>query len=205
MIFIKKLLKKIYAFINLYRGFFAAILYLKHRKVLNKDVERYLPFTPYKKVSFMSFYYTLIVLKQFRSVFYMRASKDVILSALSKVFIKPLDSIEIISKKIGPGLLIFHKFGSVIFPCSAGENLTIAQGVTIGSGHKDAGGNRNPIIGNNVWIAANAVVFGPITIGNDVTIGAGCVLSKSVPDNCTVAGNPARIIKKDGIKCDIPL
>lgn len=43
-------------------------------------------------------------------------------------------------------------------------------------------------------------MIGDITIGNNVVIGAGSVVTKSVPDNCTVVGNPARIIRRDGIK-----
>lgn len=45
-------------------------------------------------------------------------------------------------------------------------------------------------------VYANAVVVGNITIGNNVSIGAGAVVTKPVPDNCTVVGNPMRIIKK---------
>ena len=44
---------------------------------------------------------------------------------------------------------------------------------------------------------ANSVVFGNIKIGNNVTIGAGSVVTKDIPDNCVVAGNPARIIKRN--------
>ena len=43
-------------------------------------------------------------------------------------------------------------------------------------------------------------MIGDIKIGNNVVIGAGSVVTKSVPDNCTVVGNPARIIRRDGIK-----
>lgn len=49
------------------------------------------------------------------------------------------------------------------------------------------------------------VFWGGITIGNNVNIGAGCVIVKDVPDNCTVIGNPAVIVKKNGIKVRIPL
>lgn len=91
--------------------------------------------------------------------------------------------------------------GCVISPYSAGKNLTIDQGVTIGRGHANNGGLRIPIIGNNVTICTNAIVIGGITIGDNSTIGAGTVLTKSVPDNCIVVGNPARIIKRNGVRC----
>lgn len=53
-----------------------------------------------------------------------------------------------------------------------------------------------PSFGDNVSVYANAVVIGNISIGNNVSIGAGAVVTKPVPDNCTVVGNPMRIIKK---------
>lgn len=45
-------------------------------------------------------------------------------------------------------------------------------------------------------------VFGDITIGDNVTIGPMAVIVKNVPANCTVVGNPARIIRKDGERID---
>ena len=50
------------------------------------------------------------------------------------------------------------------------------------------------IIGNNVYIGNNAVVMPGITIGNNVVIGACSVVTKNIPDNVIVAGNPAKII-----------
>lgn len=51
-------------------------------------------------------------------------------------------------------------------------------------------------IGNDVWIGGGAIILPGITIGNNCIIGAGSVVTKNVPDNSMVAGNPARIIKK---------
>lgn len=72
------------------------------------------------------------------------------------------------------------------------DNCRIGQNVTIGgtSGHYEV-----PIIGNNVRISVGAVVIGPIKIGNNVIIGANAVVNRDVPDNCIVAGVPAKIIK----------
>ena len=52
-----------------------------------------------------------------------------------------------------------------------------------------------PVIGDNVHISAGARILGPIRIGNNVIIGANAVVVKDVPDNCIVAGVPAKIIK----------
>ena len=50
-------------------------------------------------------------------------------------------------------------------------------------------------IGDSVWIGGGAIILPGVTIGNNVVIGAGAVVTRDVPDNTVVAGNPARIIK----------
>ena len=61
------------------------------------------------------------------------------------------------------------------------------------------GGNSKypgvPVIGNNVQISRGSVVFGGITIGNNVVIGANTVVNFPVPDNAVVVGNPGRIVR----------
>ena len=52
------------------------------------------------------------------------------------------------------------------------------------------------IIGNDVWIGDNVCILKGVNIGNNVVIGANSVVNKSVQDNCIVAGNPAKIIKR---------
>ena len=49
-------------------------------------------------------------------------------------------------------------------------------------------------VGNNVYIGANAQLMPGVTVGNNVLIAAGSIVTKSVPDNVVVGGNPARII-----------
>ena len=62
-----------------------------------------------------------------------------------------------------------------------------------------------PTIGDNVSVFCGAIVVGNITIGNNVIIAAGAVVVKSVPNNCTVVGNPAYIAKLNGKKVHIEL
>lgn len=50
-------------------------------------------------------------------------------------------------------------------------------------------------IGDNVWFGGNCIVLSGVTIGNNVVVGAGSVVTKDIPDNAVVAGNPARIIR----------
>lgn len=86
----------------------------------------------------------------------------------------------------GIGVVIHAK--SVI-----GANCGIGQQVTIGGGNPHYPGV--PVIGDNVHIHKGAIVFGGITIGNNVEIGANAVVNKPVPDNAVVAGVPARILR----------
>ena len=52
------------------------------------------------------------------------------------------------------------------------------------------------IIGNDVWIGYEAAILAGVTIGDGAIIGTRAVVTKDVPDNVVVGGNPARIIKK---------
>ena len=54
---------------------------------------------------------------------------------------------------------------------------------------------RDGCLGNYVEFGANVCVVGDIDVGNNVKIGAGAVVTKSVPDNSVVVGVPARVIK----------
>src|SRR5207249_2614346 len=51
-------------------------------------------------------------------------------------------------------------------------------------------------IGNNVWIGMHAIILKGVTIGENSVVAAGAVVTKSVPANCVVAGNPAVVVKK---------
>ena len=102
--------------------------------------------------------------------------------------------------KIGPGFFIDHGMGVVIGETTEiGENVTLYQGVTLGGTGRDRG-KRHPTLGDNVVVGAGAKVLGNIRLGNNVKVGAGSVVVHSVPDNCTVVGVPAEIVRKEGKK-----
>ncbi|MDO5707124.1 MAG: serine O-acetyltransferase [Andreesenia angusta] len=102
--------------------------------------------------------------------------------------------------KIGRGVFIDHGMGVVIGETAEiGDNVTIYQGVTLGGTGKDTG-KRHPTIRNNVVVSSGAKVLGPFTVGENSKIGAGAVVLKEVPPNCTVVGVPGRIVVKDNKK-----
>lgn len=91
--------------------------------------------------------------------------------------------------KLGYGGIgvVIHKKSKI------GNQCVISQHVTIGGGNSKYPGL--PKIGNNVHISHGAIVFGGITIGDNVEIGANAVVNKPVPDNAIVAGVPAKILR----------
>jgi len=98
--------------------------------------------------------------------------------------------------KIGRRIFIDHGTGVVIGETAEiGDNVTIYQGSTLGGTGKEKG-KRHPTIGNNVVISSGAKVLGPFTVGDNSKIGAGSVVLKEVPPNCTVVGVPGRIVVK---------
>lgn len=114
---------------------------------------------------------------------------------LYKLIIEFIMSIEIPDKlKVGKNFNIYHGIGVIINAnCIIGDNVSIRQNTTLGSKYDDG---PCPKIGNNVNIGCNTVIIGDIYIGDNVIIGAGSIVTKSFPDNCIIAGNPAKIIKE---------
>lgn len=110
---------------------------------------------------------------------------------LSSCYISPL-------AKIGQGLKMPHPLGIVIGGESEiGENVTIYQGVTIGSRHKgDYEKGKQPKIRDEVTCFDSCKVLGDIIIGRNSVIGAGSVVIRNVPENSVAVGVPAKIIKK---------
>ena len=96
---------------------------------------------------------------------------------------------------------------TVIGPVCIGNHVNLAQGITVTAlNHifKDSsrrideqGVSTKPVvIGDDVWIGANAVILPGVTIGSHCVVAAGAVVTKDVPPHSLVAGVPARIIKQ---------
>jgi serine O-acetyltransferase len=103
------------------------------------------------------------------------------------------------SAEIGEGFYIGHYGGITISGLTRiGKNVNISQLVTIGvSGEGEKRGA--PIIGDNVYIAPGAKIFGKIHVGNNVKIGANAVVYQDIPDNAVVVLDPGyKIISLKG-------
>ena len=96
---------------------------------------------------------------------------------------------------IGRCLFIDHGMGIVFGETTEiGDNCTIYHGVTLGGTGKDTG-KRHPTLGNNVLIGAGTKVLGPVYIGDNSRIGAGSVVLRNLPANCTAVGVPAEVVR----------
>lgn len=179
---------------------FFAYLFSSNRNLIKQDVARWkLEYAKTQSLSycllfFLSFY------PEFRNVFYYRIGSY---SFILKLFCPQCNTLYITTSahKIKGGFFIQHGFATIISAESIGENCWINQQVTIGYSNKiDC-----PTLGNNVKILAGAKVIGGVQIGDNSIVGANCVVVKNVPANAVVVGIPARIVKLNGNKVDLPL
>jgi serine O-acetyltransferase len=132
------------------------------------------------------FIYLLSNYRQFRDLFYKRIGWS---RYFLNFFCPKLDTLHIVTDKIGEGLFIHIGYATSIGATSIGKNCLICQKVTIGY---SSGGY--PTIGDNVIVYPGAVILGDITIGNNAVIGANSTVYKDVPENCTVFAYPSRQI-----------
>jgi len=107
--------------------------------------------------------------------------------------------------QIGPGLYLTHPHGITIGGATIGKNLTLSKNCTIGAklpvgaqgvGPMDWHSKERVVLGDWVFMGAGSCILGPVTVGDNVIIGANSVVVDDIPSNVMVAGVPARIIKK---------
>ena len=169
----------------------------------------------YKNYSCKATLVLLLTTQGLWALFVYRVSNTIFKSKLPGIIKKPLLLVSIIFQKwieiiagisipysctIGHSFYIGH-FGGVIINANAkiGNNCNISQGVTIGvSGRGDKRGV--PVLGDHIYIGANAVLVGKIIVGNNCLIAANSLVVDSVNDNATVLGVPAKVINELGSK-----
>ena len=150
-------------------------------------------------------FFTGLKIPGFRYTYFMRMAKNnhkyTFKGAISRVFVIRMGfkygyQIDI-NATISKGFYIGH-FGTIIIGQDVviGSNCNVAHNVTIGRIPKGKLKGL-PTIGDRVWFGTGAVVVGKIKIGSDVIIAPNSLVNFDVPDNSTVIGNPARIIRRD--------
>lgn len=144
-----------------------------------------------KSYTLYNIFNLLVIYKEFRNLFYYRIG---FYSIFIRWLLPGFDHLQITTKRenVGGGLIIQHGFATIISAQQIGINCKIYQQVTIGYNHK----LEAPIIGDNVEVCCGAKIIGGIRIGNNVVIGANSVVISDIPDNCIVAGVPAKLIRK---------
>ncbi|MBR6109439.1 MAG: serine acetyltransferase [Clostridia bacterium] len=134
---------------------------------------------------------------RFTRYFYLKGRKAILPFLLCRVKLKRIGykySFDISFRaQIGPGLTIAH-YGYIIVTSNTiiGKNCSLRPGVVFGKKLTEATGG--PTVGDNVDFGVGSVIVGDVTIGSNVTVGANSVITRNVPDNCIVAGAPARVI-----------
>lgn len=191
----KKIFTPIILMFAFIRCFFHLLLFYLHpnREIIKADIQRWNQILHLNYSPAISLLYLLSFFPEYRNLFYHRVGNWKI---IPNTLCPKLSTLYIATQNIGKGLFIQHGFSTIIAAESIGENCWINQQVTIGFSND----NDCPILGDNVSVFCGAKVIGKLTIGNNSMIGANAVVIKNVPQNCTVIGVPAYIVKRDGIK-----
>ena len=146
--------------------------------------------------SWINIVHHLEKLPEFRNLFYFRYPS----ASFLRFFYPGVSNLDFFMKPsdIEGGVMIWHGFSTVVNARHIGKNFQLWQNVIIGK-KTTLPIDDKPWIGDNVKICGGAIVIGKIKIGNNVIIGAGAVVTKDIPDDSVVVGNPARIIKKTSL------
>lgn len=94
---------------------------------------------------------------------------------------------------IGRGVYLADRGQLILGPQRIGSGTLIHDRVTIGV---KAGEEARPVIGENVWIGPDCVIYGNVTIGDGATVLPGSVVSMTVSAGTVVGGNPATVVRK---------
>lgn len=136
----------------------------------------------------------LYAFAEFRGVFYYRLSRGnatgALLGRLMSHLWRPVAGLSIATPEIGPGLFIAHGQATTLAAARIGANCYVHQGVTIGWDYRS---ERAPVIEDDVFIGAGAVIVGAVTVGRGARVGSNAVVLCDVPAGATAVGVPARV------------
>jgi serine O-acetyltransferase len=167
------------------------------KELLTSDLYRY-----HGKVTFLIFFKSLFFVKGYTFSFWMRVAKhfddNKILRIFPKImylYYKRAYASDINYRAdIGYGFCIHHVFATTFGEkVVIGNNFTMLHSVTIGGKN-----GQYPKIGDDVYLGPGCCVLGDITVGNNVVVGANAVVTKDIPDNAIVVGNPGKVISYKG-------
>lgn len=190
-------MKKLFVVLTSFRFALHWFYYKKasNRLIMEEDLMRNIhQFLHKDQLNFLIFCELLTFYVMVRNIFYARvAYRHHGYAKFLAMFARPLPLLDISSTaEIGGGLIVQHGYGTIIAPRKIGKNCWVNQGVTIGyTNDTDC-----PTIGDEVTIYAGAKILGDVHIGNNVIVAANAVVVKDVEDNCVVGGVPARILKR---------
>lgn len=138
----------------------------------------------------------LYAFSEFRALYYHRLAQGNASGALAARLLRPVyratPGLSIATEEIGAGLFIAHGHSTCLAAARIGKNCHVHHNVTIGWDYR---GERSPIIGDDVFLGAGAVVLGEVTVGDRARIGANAVVLCDVPAGATAVGAPARVIR----------
>ena len=166
-----------------------------NRVAMEEDFRRNIrQFLHKDQLNFFTFCELLTFYVMVRNIFYARvAYRHHFYAKFLALFARPLPLLDISSTaEIGGGLIVQHGYGTIIAPRKIGKNCWVNQGVTIGYTND----NDCPTLGDNVTVYAGAKILGDVHVGNNVVVAANAVVVKDVEDNCIVGGVPAKVIKR---------
>lgn len=205
---VKSVAKKIWLSLNAIR-FIPHIFFMKlhsSRECIILDIERWSSlYYPGKRPEtawdiIWSFIQLMTFKPEYRSIFYYRLGWiSWILYPLCRPMYTPW--IGQVDEGIGPGLITPHGWAVGVQAKKVGKNCWIYPDVLIGF----INDTDKPTIGDNVTISVGAKILGNVKVGDNSIVGANAVVLKDVPENCTVVGVPAYIIRRNGVKVNEPL
>lgn len=166
--------------------YLAFTVYKRSRPLIGEDFKAWVVRHKCEKMSTYKAFVILMKKKEWRSVFYFRLPFTI--RHVLNILLKRSD-LRIHTLQVGGGIIVEHGWGSIIVAKRFGKNLT--QNCTIGWNH-----GSTPEIGDNVKLFPGSVVAGPVIIGNNVAIGANCVVLQDIPDDSICYGNPCVIIRR---------
>ena len=190
-------MKRLFVFMTCWRFVLLWLYYMltSNKKVIKEDLQRNLiQFLHKNEVNFLNFCELMTFYVMTRNIFYARvAFHHRYYAKFLGMFASPLPLLDISSTaEIGGGLIVQHGYGTIIAPRKIGKNCWVNQGVTIGYTND----NDCPTLGDNITVYAGAKILGNVRVGNNVIVAANAVVVKNVEDNCIVGGIPAKVIKR---------